>query len=300
MKPVLLCNFKYNQSNTMTQQSTVSILGCGWLGLPLAEHLMAQGYHVKGSTTQTSKLDLLHQKGIEAFLVKLTPDLEADKIEQFLDTETLVINIPPGVRKQGEDFHPAQIKTLEPLIGQAPLKNVIYVSSTSVYPNVNRMVDETEPLGNTDGSVDGVRGLYVNRALLKAEQMIKGLEAKNVTILRPGGLIGEDRVPGKYVAGKKGITTGNVPVNYIHPVDLVRLITQVIQQNAWGEVFNVVTPEHPTRREVYTQNIEMFGLEAPEYTEGSPDFKIIDGTKIIETLNYKFKYPNPLEFRYNL
>lgn len=31
---------------------TVSILGCGWLGLPLAEQLLAEGYSVKGSTTR--------------------------------------------------------------------------------------------------------------------------------------------------------------------------------------------------------------------------------------------------------
>lgn len=282
----------------MTQQSTISILGCGWLGLPLAQYLITQGHKVKGSTTQTSKLDLLKQSGIEAFLIKLTPELEAENIAQFLDTNTLIINIPPGVRSQGEDFHPAQIKALLPLIEQASLQNIIYVSSTSVYPNVNRVVDETEPLGNTDGSVDGVRGLYVNRALLKAEKMMKGLSTKNVTILRPGGLIGEDRIPGKYVAGKQGITTGNVPVNYVHPVDLVRIMGEVIKQNSWGEVFNVVTPEHPTRREVYDQNAEMFGLEPPTYTEGSPDFKVIDGKKLIETLNYEFEYPNPLEFRY--
>lgn len=282
----------------MTQQSTISILGCGWLGLPLAQHLVAQGYQVKGSTTQTTKLSLLQENNIEAFLIKLTPELEAENIAQFLDTQTLVINIPPGVRSQGEEFHPAQIKALLPLIEQSSLKNIIYVSSTSVYPNVNRVVDETEPVGNTDGSVDGVRGLYVNRALLKAESMIQAVPSKNVTILRPGGLIGEDRIPGRYVAGKKDITTGNVPVNYVHPVDLVQIIVEIIQQNVWGEVFNVVTPEHPTRREVYNQNAEMFGLEPPTYAEGSPDFKIIDGKKLIETLNYEFKYPNPLEFRY--
>lgn len=28
---------------------TISILGCGWLGLPLGQHLVQQGYHIKGS-----------------------------------------------------------------------------------------------------------------------------------------------------------------------------------------------------------------------------------------------------------
>ena len=284
----------------MTQQPTVSILGCGWLGLPLAERLIAQNYKVKGSTTQSSKLKILQEKGIEAFLVNLTPAIEAENIEEFLVAETLIINIPPGIRTQGEDFHPAQIGHLQPLIEQSSIKNIIYVSSTSVYPNVNRTVNETEPLGSTDGSIDGVRGVFVNRALLKAESLLQSFSQKNITILRPGGLIGDDRIPGKYVAGKQGLTTGEVPVNYVHPVDLIGIIAEIIKQNAWGEVFNVVTPQHPKRREVYAQNAELFGFAPPTYTEGSPDFKIIDGNKVIETLNYQFEYPNPLEFRYNL
>ena len=284
----------------MTQQTTVSILGCGWIGLPLAEYLIDRGVRVKGSTTQTDKLEQLHTKGIEPFLVKLTPEIDAPKLAHFLDTDTLLINIPPGVRTRGEEFHPAQITQLIPHLVQSRLKNIIYVSSTSVYPNVNREVNEDEPLPNQDGSIDGVGSKGVNRALLKAEQMIKNLTQKNITILRPGGLIGEDRIPGRYVAGRKGLTGGNNPVNYIHPVDLVRIIAEIIQQNVWGDTFNVVAPQHPPRREVYAKNAEMFGFELPEYAEGSADFKMINADKLIKRLNYQFEYPNPLEFRYKI
>lgn len=48
-----------------------SIIGCGWLGLPLAERLVAEGYTVKGSTTSVDKLSLLRQKGIDAYLLQL-------------------------------------------------------------------------------------------------------------------------------------------------------------------------------------------------------------------------------------
>jgi len=37
----------------------VSILGCGWLGKPLAVFLISKGYLVKGSTTSDEKLKLL-------------------------------------------------------------------------------------------------------------------------------------------------------------------------------------------------------------------------------------------------
>ena len=35
----------------------ISIIGLGWLGLPLADHLIEQGYQVLGSTTSKEKSD---------------------------------------------------------------------------------------------------------------------------------------------------------------------------------------------------------------------------------------------------
>ena len=45
----------------------ISIIGCGWLGFPLAKHLIRLGYHIKGSTTSKDKLTKLESEGIEAF-----------------------------------------------------------------------------------------------------------------------------------------------------------------------------------------------------------------------------------------
>jgi len=47
----------------------ISILGCGWLGLPLAEHFRDAGYSVKGSTTSDDKIELLKGKQIAPFLI---------------------------------------------------------------------------------------------------------------------------------------------------------------------------------------------------------------------------------------
>ncbi|WP_321539617.1 NAD(P)-binding domain-containing protein [Flavobacterium piscinae] len=45
----------------------ISILGCGWLGMPLAKHLLQKGYSIKGSTTTETKLELLQNEGITPF-----------------------------------------------------------------------------------------------------------------------------------------------------------------------------------------------------------------------------------------
>ncbi|WP_258929290.1 hypothetical protein [Flavobacterium davisii] len=44
------------------KRQKISLLGCGWLGLPLAESLIKKGYEIKGSTTNLDKIPLLKQK----------------------------------------------------------------------------------------------------------------------------------------------------------------------------------------------------------------------------------------------
>lgn len=283
--------------NKDTRKKTVSILGCGWLGTRLSDYLISRGYQIKGSTTRASKVNPLKAKKIDPFLIRLTPQLEAENIEQFLDSETLIINIPPAIRRRGNTFHPQQLNHLIPYIASSCLKNIIYISSTSVYPEHNLEMNEDDlvrflqtPAGNENKN---------NSALLQAETLIQSIPDKNITILRPGGLIGDDRIPGKYVAGNKGLKTGAIPVNYIHPVDLVRIIEAVIEKQIWNDTFNVVAPEHPTRRQVYTKNIHDFGYEAVEYDADLADFKMINADKIIDKLGYTFFYPDPLQFSFN-
>ena len=49
----------------------ISILGCGWLGLPLAKHFISKNYEVKGSTTTQEKTQMLADNKISPYLIKL-------------------------------------------------------------------------------------------------------------------------------------------------------------------------------------------------------------------------------------
>ena len=49
----------------------ISLLGCGWLGLPLAKALLTNDFYVKGSTTSEEKLSTLKSFGIDPFLIAL-------------------------------------------------------------------------------------------------------------------------------------------------------------------------------------------------------------------------------------
>ena len=283
----------------------ISILGCGWLGLPLGKFLVEKGHVVKGSTTSEDKISLLSSLGIEPFLIKFSPQMEVVQssdyrltalnddngkglpcyVSQFLDSEILIVCIPPRTGKFGEDYHVQQIQSLLEYLPNSSIKSIIYTSSTSVYPELNREMNEDDEV-------------LENHALIKVENLLKNLP-HNVTILRCGGLMGGERIPAKYFAGKI-INTGKIPVNYVHQEDVIQIITMILEKGFWHETFNVVSPEHPLREEIYLKNCADFGFEEPifeEPTEQIP-YKIISPQKLILRTDYEFKYRNPLDFRY--
>jgi len=184
---------------------TISIIGCGWLGLPLAQSLVGE-YIVKGSTTSSEKLEQLNAERIEPFLLKVTAsEIIGDKIDDFFQCDVLYINIPPRRKSTvGVDDYPLKVHQIMNMVHQKT--KVIFISSTGVYPNTNDWVDEDMNLGPHTIS---------NQSLIKAEGIIQK-ESKNWIILRMSGLVGGSRQPGKWFAGRKNISNGLAPVNLVH------------------------------------------------------------------------------------
>lgn len=255
----------------------VTVLGCGWLGLPLAKALIADGYTVKGTTTSSDKIETLQKAGVEPYLVSLSEDGPVGDVAGFLESsEVLIINIPPKA-KSGESYM-EKIKNLIPHLKASGIEKVLFVSSTSVYADDNSVVTEdTIPNPDTESG----------RQLLATEKLLK--EAlPQTTILRFAGLIGEGRHPVHQLAGRKGIANPDAPVNLIHQTDCIGIIKAIIAQQNWGEVFNAASPSHPSRKEYYTAKAEELGLDVPQFEEGKESVgKEIGGSKIYNLLNYK-------------
>lgn len=270
----------------------ISILGCGWLGLPLAEYLVLKGYEVKGSTTQENKLHVLDSVGIKPFLIHLNPMPESKNFSDFLDTDFLILNIPPRSRRTDIPitFYPEQIKNLIPFIKKSQTKEVIFISSTSVYPKLNREVCETDAIREAHP------GVY------DAEQLLLNTPEFRTTILRCAGLAGGKRIPGKFFAGKVNLTNGEEPVNQVFRDDVIQIIMQIIKMKGLGGIYNVCAPIHPLKKNLYRQNAELLGLTPPEFIspiEPVP-YKIINSNKLQEKLHFKFMYDNPEDFEYTI
>ena len=266
----------------------ISILGCGWLGLPLGRFLAGEGFAVKGSTTSETKLARLKEAGIKPFRIVLADSIEGD-IAAFLDSDILVLDIPPGRGESVVEQHVGQISLLIDALVESPVRYVLFVSSTSVYPAAGREVVETD--AEDPEAADSLAG----RALLYAEEMLRSESSFSATVVRFGGLIGPGRNPAEFMQRMTEIANPGHPVNFIHLDDCIGIIASVIRQGEWGEVFNACAPLHPTRGEVYKAAAESHGLAAlPEEPSSSHDFKLVNSDKLVTKLGYTFLHPDPL------
>ena len=275
----------------------ISILGCGWLGLPLAKSLLSKGYKVKGSTTSESKLDLLKNAGISPFQIQLEENQIIGTIEDFLkETDVLVIDIPPGLRREtsasNEMIFVSKIKNLIPYIEKSEIQKVVFVSSTSVYGDgfpIVEIREETKPNPDTESG----KQLAITETLLQSNSHFK------TTVIRFGGLLGYDRHPIKFLAGRTNVKNPEAPVNMIQREDCIGIIEKILKNSetleqhdnwGWNQTFNAVAPQHPTRKVYYHKKAELFNLPLPTFVEDSESKgKIISSKKVETILGYSFQ-----------
>ena len=271
----------------------ISILGCGWLGLPLAKSLLSKGYKVKGSTTSESKLEVLKNAGISPFQIQLEEHQIIGNIEDFLkETDVLVIDIPPGLRREFstslEMTFVNKVKTLIPFIEKSGIQKVVFVSSTSVYGDgfqIVEITEETQPNPDTESG----------KQLVIAETILQSNSYFKTTVIRFGGLLGDDRHPIKFLAGRTNVENPDAPVNMIQREDCIGIIEEILKQVQhdnweWNQTFNAVAPQHPTRKAYYHKKAEIFNLPLPTFAEDSKSKgKIISSKKVETILGYSFQ-----------
>lgn len=266
---------------------TISILGCGWLGVPLGKALLKSGCRVKGSVASVSKKEGLKLSGIIPFKIKLNPESIFIEDEGFFETDTLVVSIPPKRIENIEEVYPNQLKQIIPFIIKHGIGKVLFISSTSVYPEKNRIVKEEDAIN--PGKASG-------EALLKAERLFQGNANTKTTVLRFGGLIGAGRNPSRFLSRKTKPVNGGSPVNLIHRDDCIRIIKTIIEKNAWGEVFNACCPAHPVKKDFYECAAKVSGKPMPGFKTQDGNYKIVDSGKLVKLLDYRFKYNDPIDY----
>lgn len=260
----------------------IGVIGCGWLGLPLAISFVKDGYAVHGSTTSEEKIGHLAKEGITPFLISLSEDrIKGDILGFLLHIDTLVINVPPKLRGKGaKENYVKKMHLLHQEINKAKIDKVIFVSSTSVYGDIDGEVTEkTIPQPTTESG----------RQLLASEALFKNDTNLQTTIIRFGGLIGPERHPVTMLSGRQGLSNGNAPINLIHLNDCINIIQTTISNNWWNAIFNGVYPYHPSKEKYYTQKALELGIQAPDYeTDNTKKSKIVRSQALLNVKKHQF------------
>ena len=259
----------------------ISILGCGWLGFPLAKKMVQNGFLVKGSTTSPQKIKMLKSFGIQPFLISLNENDIVGDFELFLQkSDVLIIDVPPKLRGNQTENFVAKINNTISFIEKSTIQKVLFVSSTSVFADDNAVVSQyTVPNPETESG----------KQLLEVEQLLQSNSNFKTTIIRFGGLIGEDRNPARMLAGKNNVSNPNAAVNLIHQQDCINSIIRIVSLNAFPKTYNAVAPFHPTRKEYYTQKAKNLNLPLPEFDYTKPSVgKIILSDYLINDLGFAF------------
>ena len=238
------------------QPLRISIIGCGWLGSAIKTTLSTQN-DIRCYTRH------LEQATLKGYFYK------PDQNSPFWECDYLIIAIST------KDHY---LETLEH-IGLHVSTNsiVLFMSSISVYRESDTVVDEAYPIQSLSQQYE-------------AELLIKQLHSKTV-ILRLGGLMGYDRVAGRW---SKATVYTDGAVNYIHRDDVIGVVRTIMRQQIDFGVFNIVAPLHPLRSDVHRHKAQKFSFALGDFY--GMTHRIVLSNKLLKHLQYVFIYPDPLKF----
>lgn len=226
-------------------EKTIGIISLGWLGLSLYEFLNNKNFKTIG-TYHSSKKNVDYQ---------IKYDFNHQDIpKELLDLETIFFNLPPSSINS--------LKNFTHFIQQLNHQKLIFISSTSVYGDQGNVDERTVLKANSK-----------NGEFLSECETIITNHLKDFSIIRPGGLYGKDRHPGKYLSGKKDISGGNHPINLTGLDDLLEVIQKVLNNPV--PILNAVNTNHPAKKEYYQSYCQKMGLDLPSFCDDENQSKIV-------------------------
>lgn len=270
------------------------IIGLGYIGTELADHLAAKGHEVVGLRRGQSEGPAPKQTDIEIRTGDISNPEGYANIEEHFDW---VIHCASSSRG-GMDAYRAVFDTGTTLLCEWLRRHrpqrFLFTSSTSVYPQTDGgVVNENSPASGA-----GATG----RILAAAESAFLHAAGEDMrtTILRVAGIYGPERghLFLKYLKDEATITGDpNRYLNQIHRNDVVGAIAHLLSSETAPNVLNVADNE-AVRQQVFFQWLsEQLGKPMPSH---NPDpgkrkravtDKQVANTRLIDEVRYQLKFP---------
>ena len=265
---------------------TVLIVGCGYLGLPLARHFLSAGCRVIGLTASAESAKRLRSEPFPVYPIDVSIAGSLCKLPQR--RFDVVIQCASSGRGGVESYRSVFLNGSRNLFSALDFDHLLISSSTSVYAQTDgSAVNEDSP---------ATPERETGRILLSAENLGLG---QGGTVARLAGLYG----PGRCVPLEKLLRgaallegEGERVLNSIHQTDAVSALALLADAKPGG-IFNV-TDNHPvTQREWFEWVCGMLRMKLPP--AGSRDLNRKRGwtnkrvsNKKLRALGWEPRYPS--------
>jgi len=276
----------------------VLIVGCGYVGLPLAATLAKEGHEVTGMCRTNSAENELRAAGIKPHITDITQGEVLAKLPIAYDWVVNCVSSSHGGVEEYRRVYLQGMRNLVEWLAAAPPRKFVYTSSTSVYGQTDGSIvtesSAAEPAAETAQIL-----VEAENVLLAAAQQ-KGFPA---VILRVAGIYGPERGHWfkQYLRGEAVIEgKGERILNMIHRDDVVGAIIVALQSGRPGEIYNAVDDEPVTQIDFFQwlstrlkRSLPPSATEHPESArKRAGTNKRVSNLKLKTELGYRFKYPD--------
>lgn len=238
----------------------VVVVGCGYVGLALAEQLDARGHAVTGVRRSDAGLDAVDAVGADVEAVRADAT-DPESLSALPDADAVVFAASSGGRgaDAARDVYVDGLANVVDEYGSraSPPERLVYTSSTGVYGDHDGgWVDEETPVEPTTEKT---------RVLAEAERIATKRAAEagiDGTVVRFAGLYGPDRYRlERYVEGP--VTAGYL--NMVHRDDAAGSIRHLLEADRARDRVVLVVDDEPVDKHVFADWLaDACGITRPE------------------------------------
>ncbi|MBT4290494.1 MAG: hypothetical protein HOD92_24465 [Deltaproteobacteria bacterium] len=263
----------------------IGILGVGYLGLEIINLIdpatLAWQTHYQHLLVDQKSQTNVHFDWGNAVTWGNIPETEV----------TLILTIPPFI-KDPETEQDRILAWGQWMQENRPmLRNLVYVSTTGVYPNRDGVWSEDQII---EPDVD--KGLI----RLLSEQALD--RYFNLKIIRSGAIYGPGQNIGERILAQKLIPQGDQPIHRIHVHDLARLVLKAVQEIKFPKIVNAIDQLATSSKAVAIWTMEQSFFNCAHAIQWKPgnftrkdlephEKRIISNAILLHLKGYQLKYP---------
>lgn len=239
------------------------IIGCGYIGLPLALHLQERGDDVTGWVRSEESVAELAEKGLERIILgNVAEEIGWSGAEEKFD---VIVHCASSGGGGAAAYREVYLEGVRQMNRHQPQARRVFVSSTSVYGQTDgAWVDETSP---------AKPATETSRILVEAESEAL---ASGAMVVRAAGIYGPGRAAlfEKFRRGEAVMEGDGMRwINEIHQLDLVAAIAHLLKAGTPGQIYNAADDEPVMLRDYYAWCGEKLRLPLPPPGARNPNRK---------------------------